>query len=477
MLLFQKTTVYKKAQETADQIIKLFTPANTPLKQKIHRETASLISNIAKALPESPANLDQTQLYKASRYALSTIALLDTANTQSLISKTEQSKLTEELAEIYHTLNNFQHKQKKILILSAEVGQGHNSAAVAIEQAIKQKYGYDFHTEIVDFMELLNTVINLLTKKSYEKTVKFAPSLYKLFYEGSNSKNSIVKLLNQINYPFVLNKIRNFFEEKNPHLLISTFPVWDYIASDIWKKYRKDSKFISVITDSITIHKSWILGNVDYHIVANNDTAESLRALEIPEEKIKILGFPVKPAFLKETNKIEFLKKNNLNPDNFTVLFLPTSQNHRKNQQILKEINEKEKNINLIVICGRDNNIKFKQITPTESLKIIGWTNQMPEFIKSADIILTKAGGATVMECIAAGKPVIITSAIPGQEQGNVELIKRYKLGLIADSPSHSITEHIDYIRDNYDFFQNNIAKVSNPKAAENIAEFINTII
>ena len=101
----------------------------------------------------------------------------------------------------------------------------------------------------------------------------------------------------------------------------------------------------------------------------------------------------------------------------------------------------------------------------------------MPEFIKAADIVVTKAGGATVMECIAAEKPMVITSTIPGQEEGNAELIKRHQLGIVPASSAMGISESIEFIRRNYPLFQRNLKKHSKPDAAIKIAEFISNLL
>ena len=135
----------------------------------------------------------------------------------------------------------------------------------------------------------------------------------------------------------------------------------------------------------------------------------------------------------------------------------------------------KLKDRNIIVITGRDNQIKpkFNRYKKHKNVKIIGWTDQMPNFIKSADLVATKAGGATVMECIAAQKPIIVTSTLARHESGNAELIKNYHLGIIANARRPKITQHILSIRENYQKIQKNLKKVANPDAALKIAAFL----
>lgn len=479
MLPFQKTTVYKQALKTLREVLNEYSQQSHPqLAGRLREEAFDVTTNLAKAF--SKLKKDDTQpLTTSIEGVVSMIALLDLSDQKGSKISPVKRELIEKLQFLQSDIENFKKKQKKVLILSAKVGHGHMSAAHAIEEAIARQYGYDYDVEIIDFVEFLSSTMNAFTKTYYENSVKFAPSMYKLLYESSNKNVQVIKILNQINYPFVLSKVKKYFEEKEPTLLISTFPIWNYLASDIWKKYNKDAKFISVVTDSITIHNSWVLADTDYYIVANKDTKDSLVKLGEQKEKIKTLGFPVKLDFLEHCDREHFLRKLKLDPQKPTILFLPTSQGTRKNQNIVKQIMESGEDQNLIIITGRDskNKPRLEKLTSeNDNVRVIGWTNHMSDFIKASDIVVTKAGGATVMECIAAAKPMIITSIIPGQEEGNAQFIKKYHLGIVA-AARDNIAEHIDYINKNRPSFERHLKKASNPQASLDIAEFIHELL
>lgn len=479
-LPFQNTTVYKSALKTINEIVEFFNKKeNCFINSKLEEEAMNAITNIAKSFSKKHSE-QKKHLRDTTENIYSMIALLDVAESNNLVPDDQKNKFVDNLTQLARELQSFESQRKKVLILSAEIGQGHMSASKAVKEAIEFKYGYDYDVEIIDFIELLDSILNVITKKNYENLVKFAPSIYKFIYESTNKQSQVVKLLNQINYPFVLSKFKKFFEEKNPDILISTFPIWNYLTAEIWKKHRKNAKFISIVTDSISIHNGWIIADTDYHIVANEDTAESLRKYDVPNEKIKILGFPVRLSFLDKTDKKTVLQPLEMDPKKFTILFLPTSVNYRKTSKIIKDLNTFGDKINIIIITGRDIKLKpkiEKMKYLNSSMKVLGWTDKMHDFIKASDLVITKAGGATVMECIAAGKPTIITSIIPGQEEGNADLIKKHHLGIIADQSNPEIAEHIKYIQEKYDYFSANIQKQSNPESAIKIAEFIHSIL
>lgn len=445
-------------------------------REKTEAEALALTASLAKALNENDAALKTRHYDDCASSTAGLISILDAAQATQAAEKDRISSLAKRIDALRTNIGNFDGRRKKVLILYSQIGQGHISAAKALQEGITHLYGCDLEVETVDFMEFISSALTKVTQKTYDGSTKFLPVLLKLFYEGTDKRWPIT-FLNKVNYPFAITKLKKFFDEKKPDIIVSTFPLWDYMTAEIWKKHHKDAKFISIITDSISIHNGWVVADTDYHIVANEDTAISLKKLGVKDEKIKILGFPVRLDFMGDFDKRAFLEQNGLNPDLFTVLFLPAAQNPRKNIKIMKELVHQQKDNNLIVITGRDPKIKPKmeKLAASDNVKVIGWTDEMPKFVRAADVVVTKAGGATVMECVAAKKPMVITFVIPGQEQGNAELIKRYGLGIIAPSADMGIAESVDYVRTNYDMFARKLEQNANPRAAVNIAEFIHS--
>ena len=172
------------------------------------------------------------------------------------------------------------------------------------------------------------------------------------------------------------------------------------------------------------------------------------------------------------------MKKLGLNPKLFTVLLFANVGNNKRNLQIIEETIKEKRDYNVICVTGRNHQLlpKIKHLNKERNVKILGWTDEAPTLMKASDLIITKAGGATVMECIAAKKPMIITQIIPGQEEGNAELINNHNLGVILPKRKkgvETIRPSISEIRKNYSKYKKALEKQSKPKAALKIAEFI----
>lgn len=361
------------------------------------------------------------------------------------------------------------------------MGKGHYSASMATKEALELLYGDKVNVEMIDFFNLFSEGLSKTSQKMYDKSVKFIPSFYRAFFEWTDQKWS-VKFLNALNYISLQSAMKKLLKENEPDIIISTFPIWDYAIAQMWKKKHPGAKFVNIITDSISIHKAWLIADSDYRIVPNKDTAKVLMEEGVPAEKIKILGFPVSLEFSKEVDKKIVLKKLGLNPKLYTVLLFATLGNNKRNVQIFEKVISEKRDYNVIGVMGRNKSLmpKIEHLKSQKNLALLEWADNVPELMKASDAIITKAGGATVMECIAAQKPMIITQVIPGQEEGNAELIEKHNLGTVLKKGKKGIEEIpsiISTFRKEDQKYAANLKEQSKPRAALKIAELINSLL
>jgi len=146
--------------------------------------------------------------------------------------------------------------------------------------------------------------------------------------------------------------------------------------------------------------------------------------------------------------------------------------------KFIENITTSDLPIQLIIITGKNAALK-KEISKVKyKIKVVtlGWTNKVWQYMKAVDFVITKAGGATVAESIAAQKPIIINQVIMGQEEGNLELIKNHHLGkLIHDDPTEKINPTIKFILKHLQSYNKNLKKHSKPDASLKIAQFIDS--
>jgi len=190
---------------------------------------------------------------------------------------------------------------------------------------------------------------------------------------------------------------------------------------------------VTVVTDSITINSLWYSGHSDRFLVPNEVTAQVMETAGVSRDMLRVTGFPVPPLF--ETLRGERMAPGPSRPPK--VLFL-VNPGQKHSLDILKHLGEVE-GIELSAACGRDEKLRatLQKIANSFShpIKIEGWMENLAERMASSHLVIAKAGGATVQECLAAATPLIMSQVIPGQEEGNAELLTSENCGCTATSP------------------------------------------
>lgn len=366
--------------------------------------------------------------------------------------------------------------------MTADFGYGHITAAKSIEEGIHDLYPDTYNVEVIDYVALANSFISRATKKVYDSTIRYIPKSWELIFENSDRRET-VKLVNFLSHPFMVRNLDRLLREKNPDLIISTYALWDSLVRKRWGKFHPHAPFISVVTDSIHIHAMWAAANADFYMVANRDTKASLQKLDVASSKIKVYGFPLSRAFRALPKTVEAKKVLGLNPKVFTILLIANTGIVGKDPlRLLRMIDRmKLKKTMILVITGKNKKLRttldeFAKKAATE-IKTYGWVSNMPDFLAASGLVLTKAGGATVMECIAAAKPLIITKVVPGQEEGNAKLVMKYNLGQVLDHGIKELPGKIRWVIKHYNVIEKNLRRLRIPDASLRIARFVRRIL
>jgi UDP-N-acetylglucosamine:LPS N-acetylglucosamine transferase len=360
---------------------------------------------------------------------------------------------------------------KKILILTAGFGDGHNAAARSLRDAI-ELLDEDARAEVLDLFADSYGAFNTLARNAYLGIVQYAPKLWGGIY--SLLENPLVE--KQLGgFTRLQSMLEKVLAETQPDCVVSTYPVYAHVIKKIYQDHHeRPFRFITVVTDSISVNSAWFRAPGDFFCVANEATAEVLRKGNVPAKQIQTLGFPVNPAFANPPTELPLP----IGRESRRVLYLINTGKKKAGKTIdrLLELDD----VHLTITVGRDPDLRTRLIERTrkhaDRVRVLGWTNQMPELLMSHHLVIGKAGGATVQEAIAARCPMIVNQVIPGQEEGNAELIWRFGLGAIAEK-NREVAELVEDAfakkAAQWSDWRENLRKMSRPDAALRIAELI----
>ena len=322
----------------------------------------------------------------------------------------------------------------RILIFYASYGGGHLSAANSINQYIQEHYK-DCETQIVDCMKYINKGIEKVTTDSYKMMAKSAPwawgEIYKLSGKGpiahiSNFSNNVMSV-----------KLNRLLKEINPDIVISTHPFSTQMIAYLKKHNKINCKLASIMTD-FAPHNQWLVNTeyIDYIFVSHEGMKKQIiEEKGIDENKIYATGIPLSNKFLMHYNKKELKESFKLSPKKKTILFFGGGEfglGKDKTVKILAAFIDSLRNkYEMIVISGKNKKIQerfmelIKEKNVEDKVQIYGYTNQVPELMSIADLVVTKPGGLTITESLASGLPIVVINPIPGQEEQNAEFLEK----------------------------------------------------
>lgn len=318
----------------------------------------------------------------------------------------------------------------RLLILTASFGDGHNSAARGLADAARQLAGSSVRVETRDLVRESQPVLSRFLEKAYITFITHAAWAWRRFYHTSGRlplENDPLRALQSVR-----NTLAAELHRDPPAAVACTFPLYPHLLHRLLG--RSSLPVHSVVTDSITIHPVWRCDSVRTYFAADEISAGLLRPWAGPGTTVVDSGFPVSPAFAS-------LPAQPAHDSPRSVLFFAASNSRTFARSLRSLLRHGPPGLEVTLILGR-HTARLGAVArrlaaehPHRLVHILGWTTDVPRLMTTHDVIIAKAGGATTHESAAAGRPSLIVKVVPGQEEGNVELVQRRGSGVFEDDP------------------------------------------
>ncbi len=357
---------------------------------------------------------------------------------------------------------------KRFLILTAAFGEGHNAAARGIQAGLAET-APEATVHVRDLLAETFGAANDLTCRGYLQLINRAPQIWSRLYSLIDRQTEFrraFRWLAPVRY-----RLAQIIARDQPEAIVSVYPAYGHLLDEILgPSHGSRPKRVVCITDSISINAIWFRCSADFFLVANEQSAAVLERAGVARETLRVFGFPVHPAFAR-------LSESRSPHPPWRILYMINAGRATAPAlvQRLAALNGTE----LTVTVGRDEKLRRAiaeiRTASGKHFEIIGWTTELPQLLARHHLLISKAGGATVQEAIAAKCPMIVNQIVPGQEEGNAQLIAETNCGRVALSQDEVISAIDTAIADNAKLLREwsaNIAKISRPAAALDIASF-----
>jgi len=363
---------------------------------------------------------------------------------------------------------------KKILIISSDnTGHGHKSITSALCEEFDKHP--DIKVHVVDGFALGGD-LGIRVSKLYGTLTRNAKDLWKLVWEISLKKPSMVDEIVEI---AIKDKLLDLLERVDPDLIISVHPNFNGSVLNVMEEYNINIPFVSLIADLISITPLWADPRADYIICPSLESKEKCLEFGIPESKLILTGFPIRSKFFRKNE--ESIEEKYYTEDRPLECLIMSGGEGVGNMGRITRILLDNFNCHVKIIAGRNTALKRRLERSLldkygDRVTIYGFVNDIQDLMYSSDIAFTRGSPNVALEAVACNVPLVITGALPGQEEGNPWYIENYNLGVFCEK-----TRNIKHLVN--DLLKNNAEKLNNikksqrefrdPYAAKNIVEHI----
>ncbi|HUG33571.1 MAG TPA: glycosyltransferase [Anaerolineales bacterium] len=369
-------------------------------------------------------------------------------------------------------------RKPHIVFFFSDTGGGHRSAAEAIIEAVHLEYKERVTTEMVDFFKDYAPPPFNHTADLYRYAVK-APRLWGAGFHATDGR-ARARVITTAAWPIARRAARALISSHPGDLIVTVHLGANSIALKALGSNRPP--FITVVTDMVTTHALWFDKRADLILVPTELARERAIKYNMQPEKVRVVGLPAAEKYCKPPGRKSTLRKKlGWTLDKPIVLLVGGGEGMGPLAETAREIDTSGLDVGLVIVCGRNQRLKAaleakKWENPTF---IHGFTRDMPDFMRAADFIVTKAGPGTIAEALNAYLPIILYDKVPGQEDGNVTFVEDEGAGVWAPTPQEvvrALTRWISRPAERKKVIEN-CRRAGRPEAARTIARAIGEML
>jgi len=394
----------------------------------------------------------------------------------------------------------------RVLFLSADTGGGHRASA----EALARQFELHFPGSTYDLLDIW-TSDGVYPYKALVPSythLSAHPNQWKLFYHLTNifPTGSLANIHSNL---ICGRKIKRRIAGYDPDVIVSVHPAMNnaprVAARKLGEEHGKHIPFFTVVTDLGGGHGQWFEKKVEKMYVAS----ERIRTLarrrgRTPNHNIVMTGLPIREEFALQSQQLngdrttedgklyqkQVREQLSLQTDSRMVLVMGGGEGVGSLQEIVNHLYSQfvENGIDatICVVCGRNSKLQNElnerdwKGESNGNVQVIGlgYVDRMADYMVAADVLVTKAGPGTIAEAAAVGLPVMLTSFLPGQEAGNVDIVIDAEFGVYCKRPAEIASRVTKWLTDESLLKQlsQRATQAGKPTAASDIVLDIGTI-
>lgn len=300
-----------------------------------------------------------------------------------------------------------------ILILTGKFGMGHLSAA----NALREQLGRDGHrADVIDLFAYAMPERASAMYRWFNVLVTYGGVFYNLYHDlTANSAGDS-------RGDDLLDGLDALLDEYEPDVVVSTHPVCSAAMARYKAEGPSDIPLVTCVTD-VTCHSEWIHPGTDCYLVASETVRQGFAAKGVEPETIVVSGIPVsgrfQPAHRDRSRRRELLIMGG------GLGLMPRRDSFYQALNALP-------GVHTTILTGRNEKLFQRLNGRYEHIEAVPFTSEVEKYMARAHLMLSKPGGITCFEAIAARLPILAWQPFLKQEQENADFLVRHGMARIV---------------------------------------------
>ncbi|MBN1422841.1 MAG: glycosyltransferase [Planctomycetes bacterium] len=325
----------------------------------------------------------------------------------------------------------------RTLLLFTTVGGGHRSAARALAEAFRD-LDPGGTVEAKDVLEFTPAVFRRIYQESYAWLVNHTPEVWGYLYEhaakpaADRKKARLVRAFDRLNY----RRLLEYLERFAPDAVVGTHFLPTEILVPLAERGEFHGRYWVVLTDH-DAHGLWIRRGPRGFFTGSDEVRVILEAAGIDPARIRVTGIPVSKRFRALPAPAEARIPLGLPPSARVALLMSGGFGFGEVIPFAKALSTIE-GARILAVAGHNEDLERELMALARERPAIipfGFVSDIERLFAAADVVVTKSGGLTTSECLAAGKPMIVIRPTPGQEERNADYLLENGAAWRAQSP------------------------------------------
>ena len=302
----------------------------------------------------------------------------------------------------------------EILILTGKFGMGHWSAALSIQEQLERE---GHQAQVVDFFAYALPETAPALYRGFNLLVTYGGGIYNLFHRMKRNAEGEVPLASQFT-----RRLAGLLAVTRPDVVVSTHPVCSGVVARYKAERTSALPLVTCVTD-ITSHSEWIHPGTDRYLVAGEDVKTALVRKGVDAERVTVTGIPVRAQFSSELRRMDGPRQ---------LLIMGGGLGLMPRKDSFYEALNALPGVHTTILTGKNQKLYDRLAGKYENIEVVAFTDRVYEYMGRAHLMLSKPGGITTFEAIAAQLPMLAWEPFLEQERENARFLVAHGLGRVV---------------------------------------------